>query len=355
MDTLTHMLIGAGIAQLLPKSIQRAQIQAFSWQQKAVIGALAGIFPDIDYLLFPLDPLAFLAYWHRTHTHSIFLAPLWAWILALLWRQYKPCRQQTLLLFWISLAGILSHIISDSLTIYGTRWFSPLLNYQISWDLLFVVDIYFTLSILVTLILLILLRHKPFRACACLIPFAYLVLVIVLKSAAYNRLASPEKNLAQTSAPLILVPQPFSPFYWQAIKVADKAFYQAYLKLTDDNLGNKLSQLSGLAFNHLSYRLPGQIHWHRYPLMPDNPDWQTDAEKVWQHEKFSAFRDFTDYPVFYAYHQQAKTSCVWFSDLRYHWPGIVPTFRFGMCKKVGDSWQVVRMKYLSQGQVQKLN
>jgi len=356
MDTFTHMLIGAGTAQLIPQGAQKAETPLPSWQQKAAIGALAAMFPDLDYLLFPLDPLAFLAYWHRAHTHSVFLAPFWAWILTLLWRQYKPSSQQVLLLFWINLTAILSHIISDSLTIYGTRWFSPLSDYQISWDLLFVVDIYFTLSILLTLALLILQRHSPYRACACLIPFSYLALVAVFKSTAYYQLPAQKPPPVPQAMPGILVPQPFSPLYWQVIKVADNGFYQAYLKLANDSLANTFSQLlPGITFTHSSYQLPGQLHWRHYPLMPDNPNWRNNAERVWLDEKFTPFRDFTDYPVFYAYRTQAEKTCVWFSDLRYHWPGVVPAFRFGMCKNANNSWQVYRMRYLSQEQVQKLH
>ncbi|WP_281561393.1 metal-dependent hydrolase [Thalassomonas sp. RHCl1] len=362
MDTLTHMLIGAGTAQLIPSAVHNEK-QAPTWQQKAMIGALAAIFPDIDYLLFPLDPLAFLAYWHRAHSHSIFLAPLWAYLLTLVLQQYfkrnKTWSGQRLLLFWISLSAILSHIISDSLTVYGTRWFSPLLDIKISWDLLFVVDIYFTATILAALILLIRWRDKSYRAYACLIPFVYLGLVLLIKSTVYHRLPVSENSTTNSriSAPSqagILVPQPFSPFYWQLIKADGPGFKQAYLKLADDIIGNKLSRLSGSGLDYLSYRFPREISWRRYPIIPDNPDWQADAETVWQNEKFTAFRDFTKYPVFYAYNSRSEKTCVWFSDLRYHWPGMLPTFRFGMCKKATGAWQVHRMKYFSRDQLQSL-
>ncbi|WDE09957.1 metal-dependent hydrolase [Thalassomonas haliotis] len=350
------MLIGAGTAQLIPAAVHKGEGRTPAWQQKAAVGALAALFPDIDYLLFPLDPLEFLAYWHRAYSHSIFLAPLWAWLLTLLLQKYflrhKAWSGQKLLLFWISLSAILSHIISDSLTVYGTRWFAPLLDLKISWDLLFVVDIYFTASILTALILLIRWRHKVYRAYVCFIPFSYLLLVLLIKLTVYHRLPLPDNSTPAASQAGILVPQPFSPFYWQLIKADNKGFTQAYLKLTDDVIANRVSKLSGSNLDYASYRLPRELNWRRYPIMPANPDWQLDAEKVWQNKKFRAFRDFTDYPVFYAYNSRAEKTCVWFSDLRYHWPGIVPSFRFGMCKKAAEPWQVYRMKYFSHKQVQ---
>lgn len=362
MDTLTHMLIGAGTAQLIPSAVHKAETYTPGWQQKALIGALAAIFPDIDYLLFPLNPLEFLAYWHRAHSHSIFLAPLWAWLLTLVlqrcFQRAKAWSGQKLLLFWINLTAILSHIISDSLTVYGTRWFSPLLDTKFSWDLLFVVDVYFTASILITLILLIRWRHKAYRAYVCFIPFTYLLLVLTLKFTVYHRLPVLERTIKNSttmpSQRQILVPQPFSPLYWQLIKTDHKGSTQAYLKLADDVIANKLSQLSGSGLDHLSYRLPREINWRYYPIIPDNPDWQADAKNVWQNEAFKAFRDFTEHPIFYAYNSRSEKTCVWFSDLRYHWPGIAPTFRFGMCKKSTEPWQVYRMKYFSREQMQRL-
>jgi len=353
MDPLTHILIGAGSAQLLPLGRRGANASVLSWRQKACIGVIAALFPDIDYLLYLLSPLDFLAYWHRALTHSVLLAPLWAWILTLLWRMAPACAGQRLQVFYISLIGILSHILSDSLTIYGTRWFSPLSTYQVGWDLLFVFDIYFTLSIVMSLFLLVYWQHKPYRLYACVMPLGYLLLVLIIKLVILNRL--PVTDNVRTAPPqTILAPQPFSPFYWQVIQAEGLAFKQAYIKLADDILANTLSQLFGLGFQYVSYRLPEDIKWHSQRLMPANPLWQEDAAQVWQHTEFKAFRDFTSTAVFYAYQQSSEQTCVWFSDLRYHWPGMQPAFRFGMCKDMGGTWQLYRIRYFSSVQKQKL-
>jgi len=348
MDTVTHLLIGAAVAQLVNKVPTETNL---SWQKCALLGAFSAVFPDIDYLLFFVNPLEFLAYWHRAETHSLILAPLWAWILSFLLRRFYHCTQQTFL-FKICLVGILSHIILDSFTTFGTQWFAPFSNYKVSWNLLFVVDVYFTFMSFVALMLIIYWRSHHYRLFALCLPMAYLTLVVIVKLAAYHQIPATESEKDASS--LTLLPQPFSPLYWQVIKPTETGIKQTYLMLSNDVIATKLSEFFWQYESKDNYQLPQQLIWRSYSTVPKQNHWQADAQQVWQQQKFAAFRDFAVYPVFYQYQKSSTKVCVWFSDLRYHWPNIMPSFRIGMCRKNQQSWQLYRMKYLSHEQIQRI-
>ena len=122
MDTVTHMLVGACCSQL-PGEFSKAS--NLSKRGQLSIGSIAAVFPDIDYLLFYINSIDFLAYWHRAETHSLILAPLWAiiftWMVVFM-PNFKACKKE---IFQISTLAILSHCLIDSFTAYGTQWFKP--------------------------------------------------------------------------------------------------------------------------------------------------------------------------------------------------------------------------------------
>src|SRR5207302_9726961 len=86
--------------------------------------------------------------WHRSLTHSLVLLPLWAMLLAGITRAFVNRRKweapSFAALTAIYAAGILSHILLDLVTSFGTMIWSPLEWSRPAWDLIFIVD--FTLT-----------------------------------------------------------------------------------------------------------------------------------------------------------------------------------------------------------------
>lgn len=344
MDALTHAIVGAAIAQL-PRNKGINKQCSLSWQKRAVIGASAALFPDIDYLLFFINPLDFLAYWHRAETHSLLLAPLWAWLLAQCWRRFTCWQLPTTQLYWLCFLALISHPLLDSLTTFGTQWFAPLSRYRVSFNVLFVIDVYFSAIALCSFLLLIRVNQQVVKILTLLLPVCYLLVVISIK---HNVKHSLTGNLQA----ITLLPQPFSLFYWQAIKQTEQGFSQAYIKLGKDPVGIWLSNTLGLSQQQASYQRSDQLTWQHFNTLPLEPIMNNHALQVWQHLKFQPFHQFSAYPIFYDYQHTLQHTCVWFSDLRYHWPNITPSFRYGMCRQnQGDikiDWQVYRMKYFSE-------
>jgi len=119
---------------------------------------LGAIFPDSDVFrdIFSRDDLLVIS-WHRSITHSLVCLPVFALLLAALtrwvvrWRKWDA--PSFLVLTGIYAAAILSHIMLDLVTSFGTMVWSPLKWSRPAWDLIFIVDFTFTGILLVPQIL----------------------------------------------------------------------------------------------------------------------------------------------------------------------------------------------------------
>ena len=150
MDTITHGIAGALISKAVfrgedmfaSRPMNRAHIITWS----VMLGA---IFPDSDVIrdFFSSDKLLVVT-WHRSITHSLLMMPLWALLLAAIARAFARWRKweapSFAALSAIYAVGILSHILLDLVTSFGTMIWSPLERSRPAWDLIFIVD--FTLT-----------------------------------------------------------------------------------------------------------------------------------------------------------------------------------------------------------------
>jgi membrane-bound metal-dependent hydrolase YbcI (DUF457 family) len=159
MDTITHGIAGA----LIGKAIFRGD-EMLAWRpmnRGRVITwslMLGSIFPDSDVFreTFSHNELLILT-WHRSITHSLICLPIWALLLAALtrwfarWRNWDP--PSFAALTGIYSIGILSHILLDLVTSFGTMIWSPLRWSRPAWDLIFIIDFTLTAIVLVPQIL----------------------------------------------------------------------------------------------------------------------------------------------------------------------------------------------------------
>jgi membrane-bound metal-dependent hydrolase YbcI (DUF457 family) len=154
MDTITHGIAGA----LMSKALFRGQdlvSRGAVTRQRIVTWALmlGAIFPDSDVIrdMLSRDRMLILT-WHRSITHSLVCLPLWAIALAALTRWFARRRNWESPSFG-ALAGlygiaILSHIVLDLITSFGTMIWSPVGWSRPAWDLVFIIDLTFTAILL---------------------------------------------------------------------------------------------------------------------------------------------------------------------------------------------------------------
>jgi membrane-bound metal-dependent hydrolase YbcI (DUF457 family) len=155
MDTITHGIAGA----LIGKAVFRGEdmFASHPMNRGRIITwslMLGAIFPDSDVLrdFFSSDRLLIIT-WHRSITHSLLMLPLWALLLAGITRAFAGWRKweapSFAALTAIYAVGILSHILLDLVTTFGTMIWSPLEWLRPAWDLIFIVDFTLTAILLV--------------------------------------------------------------------------------------------------------------------------------------------------------------------------------------------------------------
>jgi inner membrane protein len=157
MDSITHIVLGAAIGELMAgrKLGKKAML----------VGAIAQSLPDIDVVAsFWLDTSRDL--WaHRGITHSLLfvllISPLLGFVARRIYRSTAMTMRDWCLFFGLQL---FVHIFIDAFNAYGTRWFEPFNSYPVSFNVLFVADPFYSCWLAVAfLALLILKKGVPAR------------------------------------------------------------------------------------------------------------------------------------------------------------------------------------------------
>lgn len=235
MDSLTHVVLGAAIGQLvLGKKLGN---RALGW------GALIASAPDIDVLAnFFLDTAGELKH-HRGFSHSIVFAGLLTWLLARQlpkhWKDLKKKERvtpaQAALFAGLALG---SHLLIDCFSVYGTQLFSPFSDYKVSWGNLFIIDPLFTLPLLIVVLRLLWwpkteLRRSKWAACGLAIAFAYAGLSFGAKHIAAQAF---ERDLARRKMSVkrrMEGPTPFNILLWRSVAERDGELWVGYRSLLD--------------------------------------------------------------------------------------------------------------------------
>jgi membrane-bound metal-dependent hydrolase YbcI (DUF457 family) len=155
MDTITHGIAGALMAKALFNGDDLFASRPMNRQRIVTWATMLGaIFPDSDVFrdILSRDPMLVIS-WHRSITHSLICLPAFALLLAALTRWIARWRKwdapSYAVLTGIYAAGILSHILLDLVTSFGTMVWSPIKWSRPAWDLIFIVDFTFTGILLV--------------------------------------------------------------------------------------------------------------------------------------------------------------------------------------------------------------
>lgn len=293
MDPFTHAISGAVLARAIPK-------------QKLPGGAIwflaiVAMLPDADYVLRLFSNVLYLRY-HRGVTHSILLLPLWAWLCySIIPRQ----RRKYPVMPWLIAATLCLHIVFDLVTSFGTMILAPLSKMRFTWDLVFIIDPLFTLTLLIPLILT---RVWPAHARRlCIIGLAGMTAYLGL---AYvnHRHALALARLNQPQAEYVAaLPLPFSPFRWQLIAEYPGHYQRAAVDLkpgfpgTGKMLPDKLTQRLSTDLRPIE-----DIKWQQFPAMKS----LTDIDRL---PGVSFYRWFARFPVVL----RKDSESLEFADLRF--------------------------------------
>ena len=145
MDPLSQAAVGAVAPQSIAGKTTRDSLGLL---RIGIIGALAGMAPDLDVLIqSSTDPLLQLEY-HRQFTHSLFFIPFGAAICALVFWPFVRHHMSYLKVWLVALLGYGTHGLLDACTTYGTMLLWPFSDARIAWNNVAVIDPLFTLPLL---------------------------------------------------------------------------------------------------------------------------------------------------------------------------------------------------------------
>lgn len=211
MDSLTQIVLGAAVGEaVLGKKVGN----------KAVLyGAIAGTIPDLDiFASYFTDTVTALAI-HRSFTHSIMFAvlfaPLFGWLVSRL-ESYKNFKGWTWLFFW----GFLTHSILDAHTTWGTQLFWPF-DLRLAFKTIFVIDPLYTLPFLVFLILTMFKKRtskkrRLYNSIGLIVSTAYLGLTFLLKWVAFSKFEDALQTQSVTYQQIDTRPSPLNTILWSA-------------------------------------------------------------------------------------------------------------------------------------------
>ena len=230
MDSISQLALGAVAGEaVLGKEVGN---RALLW------GAIVGTIPDLDVLFYPLmDGVSRLG-WHRGISHSLLfncaLAPLLGWALYRLNGRRASVKGWTML----SLACLLSAVLLDCFTVYGTQVFQPFSDYQVGFNNISIIDPLFTAPLLLVIAVALFLRKSPFaRRVVILTGMAlstiYMATTIVIKLHVESVV---EQSLARQGISyerLMTTPTLFNSVLWRTTAEVSDGFYVGYYSLFD--------------------------------------------------------------------------------------------------------------------------
>lgn len=233
MDPVTHAALGATLGEMtLGEKLGR----------KAMLyGAVAGMLPDVDTLLAPFEDGLSLLTNHRGLTHSLLFAVLASVVLAgLLVKRHRtqavPISFGVALVFF--LLCLVSHVLLDACTTYGTLLFLPLSHYRVAFNILFIVDPFFTFPLLVCVVLAGVWRINQGRRrlvlCVGLtMSFFYVGFSCCNKYAAQRALAEALEGQHVAARRSMTTPGPLNTVLWYCLAETDDGYWLGHYSVLD--------------------------------------------------------------------------------------------------------------------------
>ena len=223
MDPLTHCLLGAVTSQaFFARKLGRLA---------PIIGAFAGLLPDIDRLFqFSSNPILTMSM-HQQFTHTLWFIPLGGLLAMLPFYWLKQLRYRRRVLYGAAVTSYTVHCVFDVLSTHGTAVLWPALDYRVALDWLPYFD---PLLVLVLMCGLGagLIRNKPK---VCHIAFIAVLLYAGVGAAQHERAMSAQLQLAQaryhTPARRRVMPTQNNLIVWRSLYQVNLLIYTDALRL----------------------------------------------------------------------------------------------------------------------------
>lgn len=230
MDSLSQLALGAAVGEVtLGQKVGNRAL---------LFGAAVATLPDLDVLFYPLmDEVAQLG-WHRGISHSLLFnlafAPALGWVL------YRINGRRASFGDWTALAVacLLTAVLLDCFTVYGTQVFQPFSNYQVGFNNISIIDPLYTVPLLAAVVVVAFVRRSlPARKAVIMMGLglstAYMAATIVIKfyveSVVENALTEQHYEYDR----LMTAPTLFNAVLWRATAEVPGGYQVGYYSLFD--------------------------------------------------------------------------------------------------------------------------
>jgi inner membrane protein len=238
MDSITQASLGAaiGLATLGHKDKPT---------KVALLGAGVATIPDLDVVLLPfLDPIERLIM-HRGYSHSIVFSILGALVLAYLFTKWKMTRAYSFSrLFVFSWLALITHMLLDTFTPYGTLLFLPFSITRAGFDSINIVDPFYTLPLLLGIGFTLFYKNSAMvrkwaNWCGILVSSLYLFSTLLIKADINNKFATVFDRQGIEVSRILSEPVGIGSAHWYGLGRTPDGFYigdYAYFGSKDINL-----------------------------------------------------------------------------------------------------------------------
>jgi len=270
MDPISQAALGASLSQSFAndKSKQRSAL---------VIGALAGMAPDLDVFIFSADDPLFFLEFHRQFTHSLIFIPFGALFCALIFYPFVKSKLSFLQIYIFSFLAYATHGLLDACTSYGTQLFWPFSSERIAWRTVSIIDPLFTVPLIIFILLAAYRRKVRYARVA----FAYAVIFLSLGIIQNNRAEKVVYQLAQQRGHQVervqVKPSFANRHVWKLIYEFDGRYYVDAVRLLWDT-----KYIRGTSIQKLDVK-------RDYPWLPEDSQQAIDIERFrWFSDDFLA-------------------------------------------------------------------
>lgn len=230
MDSLTQALLGA--------TVQASLLGRWQGRKALLYGAVLGTLPDLDVVIDYGDAVANMTY-HRGFSHSLFVLSLLAVALTWLARRIRPDPNYTgMRLFLTVWLVLVTHVLLDAFTSYGTQLFWPLTTPPVAWSSVFIIDPIYSVPLLLAVLAGVIfgLKGRSPRApvLALVVTSLYLGFTLAGKQMAEQRVETAMAAQGVQANQLFSTPTPFNSLLWRVIIIQGDDYYEALVGWLDD-------------------------------------------------------------------------------------------------------------------------
>ncbi len=316
MDSITQAVLGA--------SVHTALLGRWQGRKALLFGALLGTLPDLDVIIDYGDAVADMTY-HRGFSHSLFVltgvALLLTW-LAVRWCAWRGLRlplpgrvrpgYSTMRLFLAIWLVLVTHVLLDAFTSYGTQLFWPLDTPPVAWASVFIIDPLYSLPLLLAVLVVGVAgfrgRAARWPAAALALSTLYLGFTVAGKLMAAQRVEAELARQGIQAERLFSTPTPFNSLLWRVVVIDGERYHEALVGWLDDG--------------------PPEL-----VALPRGARLAAALETSPQHQRLHWFTDgLLRYDV--------EDDQLLVTDLRLGMTGFHP-FRFPLARRDEDGWQLV--------------